>query len=145
MANGKSPYFTLDGGLSYKSVLKHFHDQAHGKQKMYLIPNNRQSSRNPKSLVLLDLADNHPEQNNATNQPKIEVIDPAEAERKRALGQLERDTMDDLEGSVNATNSEKSIKNLHSMQGSRKSNTRKRKITQEAVRQKVKRVKDVFG
>lgn len=152
MANFKSPYFALDGGLNYKAVLNHFQDQSKGVQKINLIHSNRdsngsnrkQKSRN--SLVLLDLAD--PEKpKDSKQQPKIEVIDPTEAERKRALGQLEMEATEigQVKKAKKISKARNPAPNGHSTQSNRPRQTKKRQATaQKIVNQKVKRAKDIF-
>lgn len=146
MSNRKSPYFALEGGLNYKAVLKHFRDQAEGKKNINFIHTNgsQRKQKGKSSLVVLDLAD--PDSNKKATpdqQPKIEVIDPTEAERKRALGQLAKEASEILE---NSTNQAAANINGHSPANSRQRQNKKRKAlaTQKIISKKVKRAKDIF-
>ena len=146
-------YFTLDGGLSYKKFLKHFKDQAKGTQKLILLQDSGRSvdSKGPfktptthGSLVLVDLAD-HVEKNDSGQLPKVEVVEPTEADRRRALDQVQIEAHDRKTATAGLTKPTAIPNGGHSKTGSRKGQNRKRKnATASTAKKVIKRSKDFF-
>jgi len=146
MSDNRGHYFALDGGLSYKKILHHFRDQADG--KAVLMPSkqfnqDKRKSRNKNQLVLIDLADppNQDQKNNDV-MPKVDVIDPLEADRKRAMDQLQNE-VDEVRRAAKPSKRRKHQSEGHSRKQPRKINTSKRQ-RRGSVQAIVKRTKDIF-
>lgn len=144
MAGYKNNYYSLDGGLSYKTFLKHFKDQARGKQRRVIIPYNGKNSRFnyphvQSSIVLVDLQDRNVKKEYEAETPKVEIVEPTEAERKRAVEEIRRDLEEEREVT---TNRSISARNAHSSRNSRKRSSKK--PPSRGVSSRVKRTKDVF-
>lgn len=102
-------YFSMDAGLNYKHLLKHFKDQAEGRQSILLIKNpestnNSDSIKNNfkrqsvhSGLVLVDMGGNNDVKEN--EMPKVEMVDPTEGDRRRALAKLSQEKKDKKMGS----------------------------------------------
>jgi len=139
-------YFALDGGLSYKKILNHFRDQANG--KTVLMPSkqfnqDKRKSRNKNQLILIDLADPPKvEQKNNETMPKVDVIDPLEADRKRAIDELQREVAENKK-SEKPPKRRKQVSASHSKKQSWKNNTSRRQ-RRGAVQAIVKRTRDIF-
>lgn len=139
-------YFALDGGVGYKKILQHFREQALGKGKTRIIPSpayDKRRPRNKNQMVLIDLADT-PETDNKDKDvmPKIEVMDPVEAERKRAMDQLQRE-IEEKRDTENPPKRRRPPTTSHSRKDLRKTNTNKRR-KRDTVQTVVKRTKDIF-
>ena len=149
-------YFALEGGLSYKTFLKHFKDQANGTRTAVLM-SNRGKNGSAKSgfggpsvrgsLVLVDLADREENVNNdGEKMPRIEVVDPTEAERRRALDRVALESSDKKVAKQESERKGNVIKKRnHSATGTGKSQNKKRKSASNTVTRKiVKRARDIF-
>jgi len=146
MADNRNHYFALDGGLSYKKILNHFQDQANG--KAVLVPSkqynqDKRKSRNRNQLILIDLADPpKAAQKNSDTMPKVDVIDPLEADRKRAIDELQQEVADDRRNEKTSKR-RKHFPTNHSRKQPRKINTSRRQ-RHGPVQAIVKRTKDIF-
>jgi len=99
-------YFTVEGSLSYKKMLKHFKEQAGGGHSVILISNASKSDdlrtrfNRPSvtgGVVLIDMADDAEKSNKKKRSdelPKVEMVDPTEADRRRALDKLAEEQHD---------------------------------------------------
>lgn len=152
-------YFALDGGLSYHTFLKHFKAQASGEGRLTLLKQDRgdkclktycRKGSSTGSLVLLDLSDQPTGGGNKRQElPKIEVVDPAEADRRRALDQVEMEVRDrDI---ARLTYGAQGPDRAHYAAGrsKKKSSNNKRSsntntATTATAKKLVKKVKDVF-
>lgn len=138
-------YFAMDGGLNYKNILKHFKDQAAGRQSIILIKN-PDSDNNGESLksnfkrqpvhaglVLVDMADNSDVKKN--EMPKLEMVDPTEGDRRRALAKLSQESKDKkMASSTSGIKTYGKGKRAHSSLSS----------DQKSVKKTVKKTKAVF-
>jgi hypothetical protein len=86
----------LPGVVDYRLVLSHFKDQAQGRGKMKLINNpptrngvKPSSDRRKNGVVLLSAKFEGNKNPSKGDIPPVAVVDPTEADRKRALGLLE--------------------------------------------------------
>jgi hypothetical protein len=77
------------GVVNYNSVLSHFKDQAQGRGKMKLIKNPPANGRARHGVVLLAASIELDKKHGKGDIPPVAVVDPTEADRKRALGLLE--------------------------------------------------------
>ena len=85
-------YYSLEGGLSYNTFLRHFQDQAKGAANITLIKDinslkgdarfRKQAVNN--TLILVDLASEEKVNAKKEKQPPVRVIDPTELTRLRA-------------------------------------------------------------
>ena len=136
-------YFSLDGVVDYKKFLSHFQTQAEGKDKPVLFhaPNSwAKTTKNSKPLVIVDLADSGGIKGGKSEKPKIEVVDPTEAERLRALGEMKREGKKTQNGVDNGIKGRPAGPKSHSVSGIGKG---KKKRANKAY-SKIKRAKDVF-
>ena len=90
------------------------------------------------SLVLVDLATN---KNDYQRLLKVEVVDPTEADRRRALDEVKMQSTEE-EGSLNGTKGAFSGSRFHSSRGNRKTRTVKRKTPKQSASARIKRAKD---
>ena len=85
-----SNYFSLNSGIGYSSVLRHFVHQSEGKAPNILIGHRTMNGRPATALRYIKLGeDQRPE-----DRPKTDVIDPNEAKKKIAESQLARQVED---------------------------------------------------
>jgi hypothetical protein len=142
------------GVLDYESVLRHFKDQACGRGRIRLIKSNDKTESGQRKNGVILLAASVDKKDSKTSIPPVTVVDPTEADRKRALGLLESQ-------SNSASAVEKKIQNAKSViaevkrkrpatlyTGKRKrisvGKTGYKKPTQKTAKQSVKRRKDIF-
>ena len=141
-------YYSTDGGGDYKAFLDHFKKQAEGSDKplMFNTRVNCTVFKKAKSgrghLVLVNTRKCDGTTKNGERTNKLEVVDPNEAERRRALSEAVREE-------VEVTKEAEKEKNAHSALGSRKRRTTthtdsSRKNALVATKSKIKRVKDIF-
>lgn len=86
-------YYGLQGGLSFKTFLRHFENQANGTANLELMRNRNSLKGDTKfkrptvnnSLILVSLASSENANRKNERQPAIEVYDEAESARLRAL------------------------------------------------------------
>lgn len=154
MSAFEKKYFSSEGGLNYKALLKHFKDQANGHQNVLAIrsPSQGKSSvggddglrtrfNRPtvhSGLVIVDMAKNgsRDDDYDEDDAPRVEVIDPTEAQRRRALDRLVQERKDKTIASGNIKRLGKG-KRGHSLSGDdRADRSRAKKI--------VKKTKDFF-
>lgn len=143
--------------MSYKTFLKHFRDQANGAQGMVLIsdPSKRAAQMKKSltmpsvasgSLVLVDFAEKENENERGETLPKIEIVDPSEGDRRRALDEVAQEQADEAEADSLQQQRIKpggGTKRGHNSSGGRRgrNNSPKRK---KAANSAVKKVKDLF-
>ena len=143
MARNVKGYYSLDGVVDYKKFLKHFQSQAEGRDKAVLFngsQNRGKKSKITRPLVVVDLADTSNIADNKAEKPKIEVVEPTEADRLRAVGEIKRESKYSDSLARNTIKGRSSSKRNHSTSGDGKVNSNnKRKVVS-----KVKRAKDVF-
>ena len=138
-------YISEDLGLGYKKILDHFRNQAKGGQSILLInkPANKADIRTrftkptiAGSLILVDLAD---KEHKNEKMPNVEVMDPTEPDRRRALQEVAEEQW----VKKNATDGGRfSIKRPG--KGKRAHSTAEGFQGQTLARKAVKRAKDLF-
>ena len=145
MANN-TQFYALNGGLDYKTFLRHFEKQAEGTNRPQLI-NGITSSPWAKTkgnghLVLVDISNGneHPFAM-GDSLPKLEIVDPSEAERRRAVSDMQAE-LAVIEGD-NPSNKQTPKGNGKKRALSRAS-AKSGKIIESSVNAKVRRVKDIF-
>ena len=144
----KTQHYSLNRGIDYDVLLKHFKNQADG------VINHRSTTSRPRNnhscikayggrIIMV----NKPKKTTKTLD-KVEVIDPTEAQRLRALHDIETEVAD--------INTEHKTQPAHSIlsgvnsktsgkrQLSRKSLLEKRKKVRKTVDKVIQRTKDVF-
>jgi hypothetical protein len=149
----KSQYYSLSRGVDYDILLKHFKNQADGVMTQHIITS-RQGSNNSCTKVRMGriIMVNKPKKGTKTvhdkTLDKVEVIDPTEVQRLRALNDIEVEVAD--------INVERKIQPAHSIlsgassktsgkrQFSQKSIIEKRKKLKKTVDKVIQRTKDVF-
>lgn len=154
MAHKGDKYFSVDGGLSYKKLLKHFQDQAKGSRNISLINDYNSirgtaaGFRRPRfhgSLVLVDMGDSGENLNKrGENIPKVEVVDPTEGDRRRAEAQVAEENRRIAQ---QVSNNGYSTGKSQTHNGSRKGKSSKRKAagsSSSAAKLAIKRAKDIF-
>lgn len=128
-------YYTLQGGVGYKTFLDHFKHQAAGQHQAQitvepLYTGGRQKRENRRSrLRLVKLAT----ETTPSDTPKVEVIDPNEAIKNRAVSQLKHN----LAGDNVTANSE-------AAQSTTRQRRRNNPGSKAAASKAVKRARDVF-
>lgn len=141
----KKGYYSTEGALNYNRFLNHFRNQAQGTGKPVIINAQRnppsRKMRNSKALVLVDTAERDGESKGSGSRPKVEIVDPNEAEKRRAVGEMAQQKKDQ---SRDATQ-KKAVKRRsnHPKQHSTAGN-RQVKRSSNSSGSKVKRVKDIF-
>ena len=132
-------YYSTEGGSDYKAFLEHFKKQAEGRDRSPLLNtyHSRRRSSCAGRLILVNTKKSNGATQNGDSTDKIEVVDPNEAERRRALSEAVREE-------VEVTKEVDSAKNAHFTQGSRKRRTPDNKSARAATKIKIKRVKDIF-
>lgn len=151
-------YFSLDGGLNYRKFVEHFKNQAKKGFWTATLTNNQSKNGNFKSrftgpsnrgsVVIVDLADRD-EKNvnkNGDKMPRVEVVDPAEAERRRALDRVALENRDKKISKRGLRTKGEAIKRkVHSGAGKRKNHYGKSKGNPtKAATNIVKRARDIF-
>jgi hypothetical protein len=126
----KTLYYALDGNLSYDTLVKHFASQAQGRLKPVSMKNGNNGSHviifnQDKSAV------------NTSHNPRMELVDPSEAERRRTISALNNET--ELNNDTNHVT--KQSKRSHRK---RKTQSSKGKGVSDSAAQKIKKAKDVF-
>lgn len=146
-------YYSTEGGGDYKAFVDHFKKQAEGTRTAMLLnsisgaPAFRKTRAGRSRLILVDTRKDRGAMKNGEITGKIEIVDPNEAEKRRALGEAVREEMVlDKES--------KQLKTAHSVVGKRKTQTssregepsskRRQKSAIYVAKSKVKRVKDIF-
>ena len=125
-------YYALQGGVGYKAFLDHFKHQAAGLHQhgIALTPgaNMRyQRARNRGSRLRLVKVAN---ESGSKDPPKVEVVDPNESVKNRALSDLKREISDKTETGANIPQSTAA--------------RRRRNNVNNAASKAVKRARDVF-
>lgn len=153
MSHFDGKYFSAEGGLSYKNLLQHFKNQAHGKRDISLIEHFTSRGGDAKkrfrqpyvhgSLVLVDLGKPSEVVNtHGEKQPKVEVFDPSEGIRRRALEQvIDERSNKSLDAEGNAQSSAASRKGNT---GKRKANLKSGSSSKKSAKSTIKRAKDIF-
>ena len=151
MSQFQGKYFSAEGGLSYKNLLKHFERQAKGEQNLTLMRDYKYKGnaaakfRRPTlhgSLILVDVgAENDIVNSQGEKQPKVEIFDPTEGIRRRAVEQVH----DEQQRDKTTSTIKKPQSSKHRQQGS----TSKRKASTSAKPKKssnkaIKRARDIF-
>lgn len=155
MSYSGDKYFSVEGGLSYKKLFKHFKDQAKGSRNIGLISDHgpirdtKAGFRRPRlhgSLVLVDMGD-HVDSVNKRGEhvPKVEVIDPTEGDRLRA----EAEVVDENRRTSQLTphpNNGAGYRKPQTNNGRQRGQSGKRKATTatSAAKKAIKRAKDIF-
>ena len=143
-------YISQNAGLSYRAFLAHFQDQARGAHSVRLLGKSP-VTRGLKSrfatplchdgLILVDQTDRDIENKRGESIPRLEIVDPNEMGRRRALDEMSQREQDKKTAS-DGVKRVKKTKRAHSSSGSRKRRTtsprRKRKKTQK------NKLKDLF-
>jgi hypothetical protein len=145
------------GVVDYESVLRHFKDQACGRGRIRLIKSKDKTESGQRKNGIILLAANVDKKDSKTDIPPVTVVDPTEADRKRALGLLESQTNSASEAEKKIQNAKSAIEasaevkhkrptTLYTGKRKRKSvvKTGYKKPTQKTVKKSVKRRKDIF-
>jgi hypothetical protein len=90
MKDIQTNYYTLQGGMGYKTFLEHFKQQAEGQRQFGFILAPGVNRKKYARLRLVKMATD----TTATDMPKVEVVDPNEALKNRASSELKRDRGD---------------------------------------------------
>lgn len=157
MAYSTDKYFSMDGGLSYQKLLKHFKDQANGSRNIGLISDygairdTKAGFRRPRlhgSLVLVDMGDGKDAVNKrGEHVPKVEVVDPTEGDRRRAEAQVAEENRR-TSGFTPRSNNGATLKKGQSNSGRQGGKSAKRKSSSTtataAAKRAIKRAKDIF-
>lgn len=139
-------HYSTNGGVDYKAFLDHFRKQAEGTQGPMLVPSVHSGAtvRNKRGhvpLILVSLNDNkhkpHPD-----NLPKLEVVDPNEAERMRAMSDLALEADPSKEDETTVLSH--SMTRIGRKRTHNSNSQRKKKKQTAAVNSKIKRARDVF-
>jgi hypothetical protein len=136
------PAFTR-GVVNYSKVLDHFKEQASSRGKIKLINAEGHGDRKGKLVILsMTTACDNPNDKKGDKQdpPPVQVIDPTEADRKRALDKLQKEI---TQGRTGGANKSKNA-GLKRKQRGGGHTTAKKKKSQAVVKTIVKRVKDIF-
>ena len=154
MNSSMNQYFGLQGGLSYKSFLKHFTDQAEGSANLQLMRNLNSLKGDARfkkpavnnSLILVSLASS--ENTNAKNekQPAIEVYDESESARRRAQDKVVDETIDLQATPVKQVKRTVSGSKSHSQTNFRHKRSTSGTDSNAAIsaRKAIKRTRDIF-
>ena len=144
-------YYSTEGGGDYKAFLEHFKKQAEGTDRP-LVFNTRvnctvfKNARTGRGhLILVNTRKDSGTTKNGERVTKLEIVDPNEAERRRALSEAVRDE-------VEVTKEADQETSVHSALGGRKRRTntqradssRNSKSATAVTKSKIRRVKDVF-
>ena len=131
-------YYSTEGSSDYKAFLEHFKKQAEGSDRgpLFNIYRSKRRSARVGRLILVNTKKSHSD-TSRDDSDKIEVVDPNEAERRRALSEAVREEAE-------VTKEVDRVKNTHSAKGSRKRRTSDNKSVRAATKTKIKRVKDIF-
>lgn len=157
MAYSDNKYYSMDGGLSYNRLLKHFKDQANGTRNIGLMSDHgtvrdtKAGFRRPRvhgSLVLVDMGTRHDTVNQrGEHVPKVEVVDPTEGDRRRAEAQVAEENQR-TSGTVQRSNNQGGQKKGQTRNRRQSGSTTKRKVPPAsgtaAAKRAIKRAKDIF-
>ena len=136
---GAPKYYSTDGSGDYKAFLEHFKRQAEGSDRLSLL--NRQCSKVRSQrrgrLILVNTKKSQGVTSHGDTTDKLEVVDPNEAERRRALSEVVREEAE-------VTKEVERVKNAHSAKGARKRRLDVNKSARAAAKTKIKRVRDIF-
>lgn len=155
MAHSSHKYFSVEGGLSYQKLLKHFKDQAKGSRNISLLSDHgpirdtKAGFRRPRlhgALVLVDMGD-HVDTVNKRGEhvPKVEVVDPTEGDRLRAEAQVADENRRTAQPTPHPNNGG-SYRKSQTNSGRRGGKTGKRRAATgtSAAKKAIKRAKDIF-
>jgi len=151
MSAFQQKYIAQDAGLSYKAFLDHFQNQAKGPQNTAVLPNNTGGLKSKLTtplchdgFILVDMSDKNIKNELGETLPRLEVVDPNELIRRRALDELSQQQQD-KNIAADGTKSTKIRKRPHSSSNGRKTriSTSSKKKRAE-VKKLVNRVKDLF-
>jgi hypothetical protein len=139
------PAFTR-GIVNYSKVLEHFKEQASTRGRIKLINSEGHTGRKGKLVILSMTAPcDNDKKGNTSDPPPVEVIDPTEADRKRALDKLQKEITKGRSSVVKSVNKSKNISNKRKgSRGGGGQSAKKIKKSQAATKTIVKRVKDIF-
>jgi hypothetical protein len=90
----------MSGILNYQSYLKHFAAQAAGTLKPVIT---RKAGYSGSQVVIFK--DGEKDGGNAGTQGKLEIVDPSEATRRRAVSELNLETQINAEAQINISQS----------------------------------------
>ena len=132
-------HYSADMGGDIKAFINHFKKQAEGSERPFIISNRpcftsvRNCRTSSPGLVLIDTRKVE-EKEKGHSEVRVEMIDPSEGARRRAMGEIVRQEteMSNMTDDYNKT---------HSPLNKRK---RKSKQIQQAVDKKIKRARDIF-
>lgn len=136
-------YYSAEGGGDYKAFLEHFKKQAEGLDRpvVFNTKNNFTTygySRAGRSHLILVNTKSKPSEQDKVH--RLEIVDPNESERRRAVAEIVREEAE-------VTKGVEKLEKPHSRVGAhkRRTNTHHNNNTAIAsVKSKIRRVKDVF-
>lgn len=146
-------YYGLEGGLSYKTFLKHFEEQAKGSGNLKFIKDMNTAKtdgrfRKPNmnsSLILVDIADDNNINAKNEKQPSVQVIDPTESARRiaedRAATESSRSYKSQPSSRKNHSNPSRQGRKNTSASGNKRKASAPGKFTST---RSVKRARDIF-
>jgi hypothetical protein len=136
-------YYAAQTALDYKVLLHHFKQQAAGSKKVALLPSyltTKLGKRNGgSSIVIIDRPKHEITTPSGERMPSMQIVDEAEAGRKRAESELEREDAISEHGTHSSHQSRSGTRQRRTNQA-----TRKRASTNITKGQKVKRARDLF-
>jgi len=137
--NNDTRYYSTEGGGDYKAFLDHFKRQAEGTSRSRFLNTSRAKrggcARGRIILVNTKRASGTNAKGDST--AKLEVVDPNEAERRRALSEAVREQSE-------LTKAVENLENTHSLPGARKKRSAHKGAATSVTKSKIRRIKDVF-
>jgi hypothetical protein len=152
MANESCYYPAFARGVvSYSKVLEHFKEQASNRGKSKVINSEGRSGRKGKLVVLSTTTGPCGSENNkGGNQdpPPVQVIDPTEADRRRALDKIQKEIVRGRSATYSVGNTPQKKAGVKRKRDNSGGGGKKKQKSQQqaskAVRKVIKRVRDIF-
>ena len=136
-----SGFFDPNHGIGFQSIKNHFIQQSKGSldgHPALILPLSRLSKRRKNGSCKLRVIKLASKTQSDQGMPKLEVVDPDEANRRRVASELAREVSGDVTQTVTPVNG-------HTQPVSRGGKTsKKRQTTSAAVKTRVKRARDIF-
>jgi len=138
--NNDARYYSTEGGGDYKAFIEHFKRQADGSSRSRFLNTASRAKRGGCArgrIILVNTKRDSGTSIKGDSTAKIEVVDPNEAEKRRALSEAVREQTE-------LTKAVEDLENTHSVPGTRKKRTAKKGAATLVTKSKIRRVKDVF-
>ena len=147
MAN-HTHYYSADGGFDYETFRDHFMKQAEGKNEFMMLHKmtnmaslHKTANGGRGGLILINTRGDKGEHAQGSTVAKLEVLDPAEATRKRAAAEMEEETYKYAASDGEDQSSKKRQKRKTT---SSTAHSRKKAKNAAGAKSKPQRAKDIF-